>query len=79
MKMKDKSVKQISGNKAHKQRLKEAKNRRLAPDFEVPPPFFAACKHHNINPEEWLTDVFNRIQEEWRKWRWWGEHIPAWP
>ena len=23
--------------------------------------FFAACKHHNINPEEWLTDVLNRI------------------
>lgn len=24
--------------------------------------FFAACKHHNINPEEWLNDVLYRIQ-----------------
>jgi transposase len=23
--------------------------------------FFAACKHHNINPEDWLSDVLNRI------------------
>lgn len=23
--------------------------------------FFAACKHHKINPEKWLEDVFNRI------------------
>ena len=23
--------------------------------------FFALCKHHNINPEEWLQDVLNRI------------------
>jgi transposase len=23
--------------------------------------FFAACKHQNINPEEWLNDVLNRI------------------
>jgi transposase len=23
--------------------------------------FFALCKHHQINPEEWLTDVLNRI------------------
>ena len=25
--------------------------------------FFAACKHHGINPEEWLTDVLNRIHD----------------
>lgn len=25
--------------------------------------FFAACKHHNINPEEWLSDVLNRIHD----------------
>ena len=23
--------------------------------------FFAACKHHGIDPEKWLTDVLNRI------------------
>jgi len=23
--------------------------------------FFALCKHHQINPEEWLQDVLNRI------------------
>lgn len=23
--------------------------------------FFAACKHHGINPQEWLTDVLNRM------------------
>jgi transposase len=25
--------------------------------------FFAACKHHDIDPEEWLADVFNRIYD----------------
>jgi transposase len=25
--------------------------------------FFAACKHHNIDPEKWLTDVLNRIHD----------------
>jgi transposase len=25
--------------------------------------FFAACKHHNIDPQIWLTDVLNRIQD----------------
>ncbi|MCO6480076.1 MAG: transposase domain-containing protein [Phaeodactylibacter sp.] len=23
--------------------------------------FFAACKHHGVDPQEWLTDVLNRI------------------
>ncbi len=57
MKMKDKSAKQISEKKAHKQRLKEAKNRRLAPDFEVPPPvrlerqrFLIVCEGLNTEP-----------------------------
>ena len=25
--------------------------------------FFAACKHHGIDPEKWLTDVLNRIHD----------------
>ena len=25
--------------------------------------FFAACKHHGIDPEKWLTDVLNRIND----------------
>lgn len=25
--------------------------------------FFAACKHHNVDPEKWLTYVFNHIQD----------------
>ena len=25
--------------------------------------FFAACKHHGIDPEQWLTDVLNRIND----------------
>jgi len=25
--------------------------------------FFAACKHHGIDPEMWLTDVLNRIKD----------------
>ena len=25
--------------------------------------FFAACKHQGIDPEKWLTDVLNRIQD----------------
>jgi len=25
--------------------------------------FFAACKHHGVDPEKWLTDVLNRIYD----------------
>jgi transposase len=25
--------------------------------------FFAACKHHGIDPGKWLTDVLNRIHD----------------
>ena len=25
--------------------------------------FFAACKHHGIDPEIWLIDVLNRIHD----------------
>lgn len=68
MKMKDKKAAQIAQKQAHKMRLQEAKNRRAAPDFVLPPPtrperqrFLIVCEGLNTEP-----DYFRQFRQYFR-------------
>ncbi|MFM9949360.1 MAG: RloB family protein [Saprospiraceae bacterium] len=68
MKMKDKKPAQIAQKEAHKARLKEAKMRRAAPDFQLPEPtrperqrFLIVCEGLNTEP-----DYFYHLRQYFR-------------
>ncbi len=68
MKMKNKRAEQAALKEAHKARLQEAKSRRAAPDFEVPPPtrlekqrFLIVCEGQNTEP-----DYFRQFRQNFK-------------